>query len=177
MSSFLAFVSDKAQLTTIVTLPKVSNLPGLSELAYRTWGVAWKNLGPLWSVYTPPEACKTITTGDYFLVANVTEFSTPTQSTKYRCESWLTSYEYLSSNCVPNAPESAELVSQNEFNFVDGVYAAFDSPGLRCPSAWEAVGKYTLAPSVTSVGANVDVPSWASHLLRTGGTHVVCCPR
>jgi hypothetical protein len=148
--------------------------------------VLWTNLGPLRTVWTAPTTCSNVRLGDFTAIVNTSTRSigffesavVPTQNTYYSCDLFLE--KYITSGCIPYAFAANRLSVPDGDSFGSTVVASFNSPGIHCPSGWQTVGKYTLRQNVTSASdysGKPGQPTWARHLILTGGTHIICCPR
>ena len=145
-----------------------------SSSVIKTYHVIWTNLGPLWATFTPPPSCKTEILGTGAIVSKTIETgflgsSYPARDTKVACDTSVSSspfYSHRGRGCIPHGRLS-----------IDDSFAYFYSPGIACPVAWRTAGLFTLPHNVTTAPVGTSTPFWARSLLKTGGTHVICCPR
>ena len=133
-----------------------------------------------WTVFTPPSSCNYFTTDFHAVVSTLATNSlgsvSPTLKTYRPCQ--LLGLNHT--GCVPYASAaSSALFHWHKWQNLSGGHfvATYYSPGFSCPAGWQTAGKFTL-PSMKASQANFNPPpAWAQDLLRTGGTHVICCPR
>lgn len=153
-------------------------MPSISTLD----GFTFTNWGPVTTTFTAPASCAT-NTNNMMIALNTT---VPIWEYAAQCST----FGYY--DCIPTGTATPTLTYGDNPN----VYyqAAYNSPGLYCPSDWATVGVAArhgdnpvsssgILSLSTTTSVNPNFPQWEGpatllmDLLDPGETAVMCCPR